>query len=166
MKESGEELSDQVVLDICERIELVAAEFYHYYADLFGDDADIVELWSKTAADEENHARQFELARKLRRGLVEGLKVDRVMADKALELISSVLKNVREHPPTLVDALHLAIRLEEHLSRFHMDCVAVYCDESSRKMFQAMMAADNGHIQRLKTVYDRLLSAGAQRLQR
>ena len=162
MRRDSEELTDQVVLDICERIELAAAELYHFFASHFANDTVIAELWSKMAADEENHARQFDLARKLRKGLVAGLKVDRTHADKALELSSSILDKVREHPPALVDALHLAIRLEEHFSRFHMDCVALFCDESSQKMFRAMMAADEGHIQRLRTVYDRLLQTGTQ----
>lgn len=151
--------ADQAVLDTCEQIEQTAATLYHHFADLFGDDEVLFQLWNTTAIEEENHAHQFVLARKIKRGLVDTVKVDRWKADNTLAMIRSVLDNVREHPPTLDDALRSAIKLESSLSHFHMDCVAVFTDGSLQNMFRAMMAADDGHVLRLKDAYDRLILA-------
>jgi rubrerythrin len=148
-----------VVLDTCEKIELVFAELYHYLANTFADDSEIAELWSRTAADEEHHAYQFALAKKIKIGLVDSLKVDRWKAENTLNIVHSVLKSVQEHPPKLEDALRSAIKLEETLSHFHMDCIAFFNDESSQKMFHAMMAADDGHITRLKDTYNLLIQS-------
>ncbi len=147
---------DQVVLDACERIELVMAEMYRYFASLHAEDPIVADLWRRTAMDEENHARQFVLAKKLKRGAIDGMKVDHRKAENTLSVVLSVLKGLRENPPALEDALRSSIRLEEHLLQFHMDCVALFCEESFRTMFHAVMTADNGHITRLKETYARL----------
>lgn len=138
------------ILDICRDIELAGEEIYSHFAELFRDDAKAAALWRKTAQEERNHADQFNLAIKLRIGMVESVNLDRDWAEKALKFARSVLERVKNSPPDLHSALLIAIDLEEKLSGFHMDCLAGFTNESFRKMFKAMMEADEGHVQALR----------------
>lgn len=141
------------ILDICCDIELAGEELYLLFAELFAANLEIAALWRKTALEEGNHAAQFGLAKRLRIGVVEAVSVDMGKAERALAFVRSVLQHVRTAPPTLREALRLAIELEEKLADFHMDCVAKFTEQCYREMFTAMMEADEGHVRALRNLY-------------
>lgn len=149
------------ILDTCRDIELVGADIYLYFAGLFADSPPYAALWEKTAMEEKNHAAQFELAMKMKKGLVDSVTLDTWKAENALAVARSIHAAVRQHPPTLEDALRTSIKLELHLSEFHMGCVAVFKEGSFGAMFQAMMDADDKHVKSLKDAYQGYLRASA-----
>ena len=73
--------------------------------------------------------------------------------------MNTVIGKVRENPPAVLDALRSAIKLENYLAAFHLECVAVFEDAGCRKMFSAMMSSDNEHIASLQDACDRLAGA-------
>lgn len=148
------------ILDTCRDIELVCADIYSCFADLFVGSPCCAALWEKTAKEEKNHAAQFELAMKMKKGMVTAVTMDQWKATNTLNVARSILAGVRQHPPTLEDALRSAIKLELHLAEFHMECVAVFRDETFHAMFKAMMAADDQHVKALQEAYQEYLRTG------
>jgi len=146
------------LMQICRDIETYCAEIYHVYAERFGDDEELRELWSKTFAEEENHARQFVLAISMRReGAVVSLNLDKVRALQVLEMVKSIYSSTLAHLPSKLDALRAAINLEKKLAEFHLAVIAEFQDESLKQLFQAMMLADNQHLQAIENLYRKRL---------
>jgi len=156
MSDKAMTLSEQILLEKCREIELLCKELYEYFALIYADNEDAVRLWRKTAMEEQNHADQFTLALKLRKDLPCTVLTDSARVESILSQLRIVIAKVKAEPPSLVDALNSAIKLEKHLSEFHIDCVARFENESYRKMFNAMMSSDNEHIESLQDQYNKL----------
>ena len=153
-------LGTKDVLEVCQAVEFACAELYHYFAELYKDDRDIFLLWLKTAMEEENHARLFALVAKLRRSnIVETIRIDLVDAEVALIYVRSLIGKARENPPSLAEALRLAIDLEEKLDGFMMGNVLGFADASYEKSFLAITNADNRHVESLQQAYNKLMAA-------
>ncbi len=146
------------ILEICREIEECIAALYHYYADIFKDAPDISQLWEKTAREEENHANQFTLAITLyRQRVVQAVKTDLHTAETILNKLKSIYETVKQSRPTIADALRSAIKLEEKLEEYHMSSLAHFQDESYKKLFDAMMKNDQGHIVALERAYKKVI---------
>ena len=151
-------LGTKDVLEVCQTVEFSCAELYHFFAELFKDDRDIFLLWLKTAMEEENHARLFALVGKLRRSnIVESIRIDLVDAEVALLYVRSVIDRVKKTPPSLAEALRIAIDLEKKLDGFMMGNVIGFADQTHEKSFLAITNADNRHVESLQEAYDRVL---------
>ncbi len=152
-------ISEQILLEKCREVELLCNELYVYFAGLYSDNEDAVGLWTKTAAEEENHASQFTMAIRLINNMPCTILVDATRIESVILQFRNMLAKVKLAPPKLEDALHSSIKLEKHLAEFHVDCVAMFEDDSHRKMFNAMMSSDYEHIESLQAAYDRLTGA-------
>ncbi|QSV46629.1 ferritin family protein [Geobacter benzoatilyticus] len=142
------------ILEICREIEECMAGLYHYYAEIFSDTPDMSKLWEKTAREEENHANQFALAINLRRqGVVQAVNTDLFTAETILNKLKSIYATVKQTRPAIADALRSAIKIEEKLAAYHMSSLALFQDESYRKLFEAMMKNDQGHIVSLERAF-------------
>lgn len=152
-------LGTKDVLEVCQAVEYSCAELYHYFAELFKDDRDSFLLWLKTAMEEENHARLFALVAKLRRSnIVETIRIDLVDAEVALLYVRSVIDRVKKTPPTLAEALRLAIDLEKKLDGFLVGNVIGFADQAHEKSFMAITNADNRHLESLQEAYNRVVA--------
>jgi rubrerythrin len=78
-------------------------------------------------------------------------------ATEALEMVKGIYAGILVNPPSKIDALRSALKLEQELSGFHLDVIAIFQDEGMKKMFRAMMMADNQHIQSIETMYQKHL---------
>lgn len=147
------------ILEICRDIEIYASKLYYYYAELYSDTPDISGLWKKTAMEEENHAHQFVLAiNLLRQGIIHSVAVDLQASESTLSSFKSFYKNVKQNKPALVDALNHSIKLEEKLSEFHLSNFALFQEESHKKLFEAMMKNDRGHVTELENAYNKVMA--------
>lgn len=144
------------MLEKCCEIELLCKELYDYFAELYADNEDAVHMWRKTASEEQNHADQFSLALKLKKGLACLVTVDLTRVEWILSQLRSVIEKVKINPPSFEDALNSAIKLENYLAEFHLGCIVVFEDNSYKAMFNAMMASDQEHIASLQAAYDKL----------
>lgn len=147
------------VLECCRDIESNCAKLYGKFAELFREDRELSSLWRKTAAEEENHARQFMLAINLRNlQMISEVKTDVAEVEKMLRETELILDGVGAFRPSAVDAILSAIELEEKLAKFHMDTMATFTDESFRKLYSAMMKDDLDHVKSLQEAYSKLMS--------
>lgn len=156
MSEVTMSISEQILLEKCIEIELLCKDLYEYFAELYSDNEDAVRLWRKTAIEEQNHADQFTLALKLRKGLPCMVVADAVRLESVLNSLHSVLAKVKAEPPELKDALNASIKLENHLAEFHLTCVVLFEIDSYRNMFNAMMLSDQEHIGALEEMCNKL----------
>lgn len=154
MQEPQIRSDDTQILEKCREIELLSKQLYLFFADLYAADADIKELWKKTADEEQHHADQFSLALKMKKNLSMTLHVDMQRAVFITGELEKLLHKCKSYPPKLVDALATAVKLENYLADLHLACVASFEDQSFKNMFSAMMAADQHHITRLQTALD------------
>jgi rubrerythrin len=143
---------DKIILffDLCAKIEGLCAELYHYYSDVYKDHDDVSRLWKKTALEEENHQKQFELAYRLRDEVGIDLNADLDRICRIHQKASTLLAHVRQSPPDIVTALTKAIEMEENIADLHLDSSVRFHDESIRKMFQALQEFDQDHVKALR----------------
>ncbi|MDK9718130.1 MAG: hypothetical protein OEL57_09525 [Trichlorobacter sp.] len=146
MQEPQTRSDDTHILEKCREIELLSRKLYLFFADFYADDADIKALWIKTADEEQHHADQFTLALKMKKSLGATLSIDVQKVVFVVGELEKLIKRCEANPPKLVDALSIAIKLENYLADLHLVCVASFEDQSFKNMFSAMMAADQQHI--------------------
>jgi rubrerythrin len=143
---------DEIILffDACAKIEGLCATLYHYYSDLYHELDDVSRLWKKTALEEENHQKQFELASRLRDDVRFELHADLERTYRIQQKLSTLLEHVHQNPPDIMTALTKAIEMEETLSDLHLDSSVSFQDESIKKMFQALREYDQDHVKSLR----------------
>jgi len=147
-----------IFLDNCQDLESITADLYHLFADYFSSDKYVARLWRKTALEEENHARQVKLAKKLIRNIV-GINLDFLHhISISQEKIRTIVKQCRACPPDLEEALRVSIKFEEQMEKFHMHNAICLQGKSVNALFVAMMESDRGHITELQKELDKLLA--------
>jgi len=141
-------------LKICMDIEGLSAELYHFYSKNFEDIPEAALLWKKTALEEENHQKQFELALRLLDDTDFEVPEDSLMrAYSILEKLLKLLKHVQNNKPELLTAVSKAIEMEEKLADLHVHTTLIFMEESMHKMFMALNKADVGHdLQRYRMI--------------
>lgn len=149
---------DQIrFLDMCADLEHKFAELYRHFALLHADDIELSFLWNQTAKEEEEHARQFDLASRLKGvgmkclafNTNEAMAFILIMAEQAVQLLAS--------SPSPEDALKLAIAFEEDMEKFHMSSIVLFEEPSLKKLFDAMRDNDQGHVNMLQIARKNLL---------
>jgi len=148
--------SDEAFLLKCREIELLSKDLYEFFAELYADNEEAVHLWRKTAEEEQGHAEQFTMALMLRDGISAQMNVDPGRVESILSQLRTVMEKVKIDPPELKDALLSCIKLEKYLAEFHLVCVVIFEDNSCKNLFNALMASDQGHIEALQALYDKL----------
>jgi hypothetical protein len=107
-------------------------------------------LWKKTANEEQNHAQQFEFAIRMQKEMLESVVIDSWTAATVFNFVQTLLESCKKSPPSEADALQMGVMLEKRLASLHLDCIACFTDESIKKLFRAMMASDNLHMDSLQ----------------
>lgn len=148
-------LDSRELFESCALLEEKISQLYYLFAGLYADIPELAALWIKTAEEEENHMRQFELAVRLARSAALSHSIDPGVVGQALDMVTKVTDKVRQSPPSWQGALKLAVDLEEKLARFHMDSAAVYVDDSINNLFKSMMSCDEQHVQSLRNYLER-----------
>jgi len=143
----------QRALKLCAEMEREMGELYRDLATMHEGDEELSRLWAKTAREEDNHARQFELA------LLYDEKLGTVLvtAEKAKALVGvaqEMRRRLAESPPDPVKALRTVVELEQRFADFHMTTVTTFGTPGLRKLFEAMMAADREHASALRSALD------------
>lgn len=144
-------MTRKIFLEVCMGIERLCADLYYYYSEIYQDIPDASELWKKTALEEENHQKQFELALRLLNETEfdvpeESLKRAYAVQNKFLNLIDHVKLN----KPDLLTAVSKAIEMEENIADLHVHTSLKFRDESLQKLFKSMSEADQDHIAALR----------------
>lgn len=134
-------------LEVCMGIEGLCADLYHYYSEIYADIPEASTLWTKTAIEEENHQKQFELA--LRLMDETEFDVSQTSLDRAYAIQYKLLKltnHVKTEKPELLVAVSKAVEMEVKLADLHVHTSLNFKDESMQKMFKALGEADSNHV--------------------
>jgi rubrerythrin len=134
-------------LNACISIEGLCANLYHHYSRIYADIPEAVRLWKKTALEEENHQKQFELALRLLKQTefevsMESLKRVHGVRKRLLQLSAHIQKN----KPELVTAVSKALEMEEELADLHAQSSLNFKDVSMQNLFKALSEADRDHV--------------------
>jgi rubrerythrin len=146
-------------LSICAEIEEECANIYWYFSGLFKHDKHAQSMWHKIAREEENHAAQFKLAMHLKGAGMISVTLDEDKAKSLLVKVRLIHDRVRNSPPSMSDALQIAIKAEEALSKNHVCDLVVFSDKQLLALFTTMKNSDQEHVEFLQSEYDRLMSA-------
>ena len=100
----GITFNDQALLEKCRKIELLNQELYTRFAETYHDVPEAVYLWRKTAVEEQNHAEQFSLALKLKKGLQMNSTIPLDTADKLITRLNTIIEGLPSKTLSLLDA--------------------------------------------------------------
>lgn len=127
------------VIRACEKAEFACAELYHFFAALFKEDREIFHLWLGCALEQENRAKLLALMGKLRHdNIIVAVELELAQAEQTLEQVSSLVRQVKENPPSLREALEIGVDLEQRLDRLIRDNVVKFGEESYERSFLAI----------------------------
>lgn len=147
----------QHFLEVCMDVERVAANIYEGFVDRFVDDADLRHLWQQMAQDEHAHAMQLKLAiTTSREGIVANPRLTLERVREVLKQAQALQQRLLPARPSAVEALTLALRMEEVFGQAHLLAVAEVEREDLKAMFRKLARADEEHIggvRRLLSVY-------------
>jgi len=138
------------VLGVCRAIELAMAGLYDALAEIHAHLPAIARLWRKTAREEDNHAAQFALLLDGMREAVLETSVDVSALESVRQAVENTVEEYRLRAPSVREALVAAIDFEEAMDRLHAHQALTFVDHRCRRMFAAMMAADSGHVAKLR----------------
>jgi rubrerythrin len=144
------------VLAACGAIERAMAGLYDTLAEVHAHEPAIARLWRKTAREEDNHAAQFSLLLDGMREAVLTAALDARALDQLRQAVENTVEEFRLRAPSVREALVAAIDFEETMDRLHAHQSLTFVDQRCRRMFEAMMAADRGHVARLRLALRRL----------
>lgn len=138
-------------LDVCRGIEGLCAELYHYYSKIYEDIPEASSLWKKTALEEENHQKQFELAIRLWDETEFDVLDESVRTAFSLQFkLMNLMTKIRRTKPDLLVAVTKAIEMEEKLADLHVCTALKFKEESMQQLFKALSEADRGHVSDLR----------------
>lgn len=146
------EVADDIlrVLRACRAIELAMAGLYEALAEIHQRAPSMARLWRKTAREENNHAAQFSLLLEGIPESVQDLAVDARALENLHQAVETTVEEYRLRPPSVREALVAAIDFEEAMDKIHAHQALIFSDPRCQRMLVAMMAADSGHITRLR----------------
>lgn len=145
----------QELLLLCAKIEKAISDLYFLFQDIFSSQSEEYgQLWKKTAQEELNHEQQFLMAARLySKQLIPDDLVDREKLITILQSIQSLTERAKVTPPNMEQAVLLALNFEEQLVETHLDAVLQFDDDAVNRLFKAMKAADQEHVQALKSFH-------------
>jgi rubrerythrin len=152
------EAADDVlrVLRACRAIELAMAGLYEALAEIHQRDPSMAGLWRKTAREETNHAAQFSLLLEAIPETIQESALDAQALENLHQAVENTVEEYRLRSPSVREALVAAIDFEEAMDKTHAHQALVFSDPRCQRMLVAMMAADSGHITRLRAALHRV----------
>lgn len=147
MSEMTDLMTKKIFLDVCAGIEKLCADLYHHYSIIYQDIPEASSLWKKTALEEENHQKQFELAIRLWDETEFDVLNDSLKQAYTIQYkLMTFMNNIKSSKPDLLTAVSKAIEMEKKLAALHVSTALKFKEASMQDMFKALSEADNGHM--------------------
>ena len=158
MSEMTDLMTKKIFLDVCAGIERLCADLYHHYSEIYLDIPEAASLWKKTALEEENHQKQFELALRLWEDTDFDVLSESLNQAYAIQYkLMTFMNNIKSSKPDILTAVTKAIEMEKKLALLHVSTALKFKEQSMQDMFKALSDADNGHVADLQR-YQAILS--------
>ena len=156
MSEMTVMMSKRNFLEVCMGIEKLCADLYHHYSEIYEDIPEASQLWKKTALEEENHRRQFELALRLVNETEFEVSKDGLKRAYSIQYkLLNLMEHIKDNKPDLLTAVTKALEMESKLADLHVHTSLHFKDESMQKLFNTLSEADRDHVtdmQRYRTI--------------
>lgn len=137
----------QGFLNDCCKIELMVSRIYQHFAAQPDYPERLRQLFRQLAQDEEEHARQFDLALELPEGAVGSVKrITWEKVSQGLNKARTLFQDLQHHQCDAEKALKVAMRLEEEFIRIHLDNSILITDERISSMFRGLAKGDDEHL--------------------
>jgi rubrerythrin len=147
MSEMTVMVTKKTFLDVCMGIEGLCADLYHHYSKIYEDIPEASRLWKKTALEEENHQKQFELALRLLNDTEFEVPKDNLKRVYSIQhKLQKHLEQIKHNKPELLAAVLKALEMEEKLADLHVHTSLHFRDESMQNLFKALSEADSDHV--------------------
>ena len=151
MGEMTDMMTRKLFLDVCMDIEGLCADLYHYYSKIYVDVPEASRLWKKTALEEENHRKQFELASLLLKEAEYEVGYDSLRRAYLVQYkLVKLTEIIKDNKPDLLTAVSKALEMEEKLADLHVYTALNFKEESMQKLFKSLSEADHGHVSELQ----------------
>jgi rubrerythrin len=129
---------------------------YHFYSEIYEDVPEASSMWMKTALEEENHQKQFELALRLLNESEFEIPEDSLKRAYAIQYkLLKLMDHIKINKPELMTAVSKAVEMEDSLADLHVQTSLKFKDESMQNLFKSLSEADRGHVsdlQRYQTI--------------
>ena len=143
MSEMTDMMSKKNFLEVCMGIEMLCADLYHFYSEIYEDVPEASRLWKKTALEEENHQRQFELALRLLNEAEFEVSKDSLEHAYAIQFkLLKLMNNIKSTKPELLTAISNAVEMEGKLADLHVHTSLNFKEESMQQLFKSLSEAD------------------------
>lgn len=140
------------ILDRSAAIEETIGEIYRRLAATVDCDGSLRKIWLQMAQDEDAHAAQLRLARRLTKAAE---LTQSHLSDGEIEILArraeSVLAEVAAEPPSLDEALLLSVELEQSFLRLHAPNSLALGATELRVLFLSLARADGEHLDALRS---------------
>lgn len=134
----------------CQQIEKTCSSVYREFARLYSQDAQARALFQQLAAEEEEHAAQFELLYSINMVSPVTVLVELSYAGSALRAMENCLEQVKAaRRLPLQEALRLSVKAEEQLQVFHARLAAEVRNEEWHALLAELQDADLDHAKKL-----------------
>ena len=135
----------------CQQIEKTCSSVYREFARLYSQDAQARALFLQLAAEEEEHAAQFELLYSINTVSPVTVLVELSYATSALHAMEHCLEQAKAASQLpLHEALRLSVKAEEQLQVFHARLVAEVRNEEWHALLTELHDADLDHAKKLR----------------
>ncbi len=145
----------QSYLADCARIERAVARIYQHWSGCSGYSEELRELWRGLALDEEQHAKQLELAGRLpgKEALMESC-LEQEELKNLLVRVGKILQGVEAENLAPRLALRIAQALEEDFGRVHAISALRFKDADTRQLFDRLSRDEERHRETLGQFVD------------
>jgi rubrerythrin len=141
------------ILGTCQHIHKYAEEFYQYLTEVHHDNLEIARMWGLCAIDKCNHSDTFKMAYRLKGEGISDIALSAERATNILNKMKTIPKGNACTPPSVVDALRFAIKMEENLSRVHISHVVTFYSEQDTTLMVSTLQSSNNIIHMMTEEY-------------
>ena len=139
----------------CYKIEKLAEKVYMQFAGNPTYSKDVSETFAKMAAEELEHARTIEVAmHTLEPGLDATHCLSKDQIDEMLSLVEGLLVSAEKNKLSSNEALKLALQVEEHLVKVHVNNSLLPGNPDLAEFFADLSKSDLAHVDQLKANID------------
>jgi len=143
-------------LNDCQKIEQVMGEFYRKLAGFPSYSRSLREIFEQMAEDEDDHARQLEIAKGVPEDLFfAGTSIEAERLDRLLQRAQQLLKLADDPPRSESLMLETARDMEQEFMEVHLKNSVRFHRPELAGLFEDLAREDEKHLETLDTYYQR-----------
>lgn len=144
------------ILDEIAKLELKLMELYNFFCDIFKKDEDAYSVFFKLSLDEKSHAELVQYQKRVVRKNLNDFSEVSINIDEIRNIITKSDKIIKSPtPPTLEEAIKLALRFEKSAAEYHYKSAMEQSNPEFASFLNNLASVDNDHFEILKKFAER-----------